>query len=203
MVMKPEPLAAALRHARGLAPGAAAILLSAQGLPLTQERAAALSRRESLILVCGRYEGVDDRLCEEEIAEEISIGDYVLSGGEVAAMVVIDAVARLLPGVLGSPASAARDSFVDGLLEHPHYTRPAVFAGRAVPEVLKSGDHQRIARWRKEASLWRTLAQRPELLRGRPLDEDERAILRGMRAILEEILPPEVPRKPPHRPPER
>lgn len=197
MVMKPEPLAAALRHARRAAPGAEAILLSAQGLPLTQERVVEFSRRGALILVCGRYEGVDDRLCEEEIAEEISIGDYILSGGEVAAMAVIDAVVRLLPGVLGNPDSAARDSFADGLLEHPHYTRPAVFEGRAVPEVLQSGDHRRIARWRKEASLWRTLVHRPDLLRGRPLEDEEREILRGMQATLEEILPPEDPRQPP------
>lgn len=190
MVIKPGPLAAALDHARRLAPEASVILLSAQGRRLTQEVALELSRRAGLVLVCGRYEGVDDRLCEEAIPEEISIGDYVLSGGEVAAMVVIDAVARLLPGVLGSPESAARDSFADGLLEHPHYTRPAVFAGRAVPEVLTSGDHRRIARWRKEASLWRTLVHRPDLLRGRPLDAEEREILSGMQETLAGILPP-------------
>ncbi len=196
MVMKPEPLAAAIRHAKCLAPEAAVILLSAQGRRLTQQEVLELSRRRSLVLVCGRYEGVDDRLCEQEIGEEISIGDYVLSGGEVAAMVVIDAVARLLPGVLGSPDSAARDSFADGLLEHPHYTRPALFAGRAVPEVLKSGDHGRIERWRKEASLWRTLAHRPDLLIGRTLDPEERGILRAMQETLAAILGPreEAPR---------
>ena len=167
MVMKPEPLAAAIRHAQGMAPNARTILMSPQGRVFNQAVARELAEGVGLILVCGRYEGVDDRLCRELITDEISIGDYVLTGGEIAAMAVIDAVTRLVPGVLGGEDSAERDSFSDGLIEHPHYTRPPVFEGAAVPEVLLSGHHAHIERWRLEASLLRTLVNRPDLLQQR------------------------------------
>jgi tRNA (guanine37-N1)-methyltransferase len=184
MVMKPEPLAGAIRSARQTAPGARTILMSPQGRVFTQAVAAELAAQKGLILVCGRYEGVDDRLCQELIAEELSIGDYVLTGGEVAAMAVIDAVTRLIPGVLGGAGSAEHDSFSDGLLEHAHYTRPPVFEGEAVPGVLLSGHHLEIERWRRESSLMRTFVNRPDLLAGRDLKTEEAEILRRWQARL-------------------
>lgn len=155
------------------------ILLAAAGTPFAHPVAVRLAREESLLLVCGRYEGLDDRI-GGWIDEELSIGDYVLSGGELAALVVIDAVARLLPGALGNAESAADESFGDGLLEYPHYTRPASFRGLDVPPVLLGGDHGAIARWRREQALARTLSRRPDLLDRAPLDDADRAFLRSL-----------------------
>ncbi len=178
MVMKPEPLAAAIEHVA--ADGAPRrILLAARGVPFAQAKAGELARLPSLLFVCGRYEGVDERIAPL-VDEEISIGDYVLSGGELAALVVLDAVVRLVPGVLGNEASPTDDSFATGLLEGPQYTRPAAFRGTHVPDVLLSGDHAAIARWRREQALATTLARRPDLLATAPLDDDDRAYLRRL-----------------------
>jgi tRNA (guanine37-N1)-methyltransferase len=178
MVMKPEPLVAAIEHVSA-ADAPHRVLLSARGGRFTQERALALAGERALLLVCGRYEGVDERV-GRAVDEELSIGDYVLSGGEVAALVVIDAVARLVPGVLGNAASPADDSYTTGLLEHPQYTRPEEFRGERVPDVLLSGDHAAIGRWRREESLRLTLARRPDLLAHAPLDDADRAFLRSL-----------------------
>jgi tRNA (guanine37-N1)-methyltransferase len=166
MVMKPEPLVEAVEAVVGAkgARAARVLLMSPQGERLTQEKAKELARESHLAIVCGRYEGVDQRAIELAIDEEISIGDYVLSGGEAAAMVVIEAVSRFVPGVLGNPASVETESFQQSLLEGPQYTRPPEYRGLAVPEVLRSGDHAKIARWRAEASLARTKQRRPDLL---------------------------------------
>jgi tRNA (guanine37-N1)-methyltransferase len=188
MVMKPEPLAAAIRHAQQTAPEARTILMTPQGRVFNQARARELAGLKGLILVCGRYEGVDDRLCHDLISDELSVGDYVLTGGEIAAMAVIDAVTRLIPGVLGGEDSAARDSFSDGLLEHAHYTRPPVFEGAGVPQVLLSGHHGNIERWRLESSLMRTLVNRPDLLQERALTAEEAEILRRWHAHLAELI---------------
>ena len=174
MILKPEPLAGAIEalRATGSAP-AHVILLGPAGRRFNQVVAREMARRPHLVLVCGRYEGVDERVSEQLVDEELSIGDYVLTGGEPAALVVADAVTRLLPGVLGDEDAAARDSFARGLLEHPQYTRPEVFRGAAVPEVLRSGDHGRIARWRTLMSLWRTWQRRPDLLETADLTPEE------------------------------
>jgi tRNA (guanine37-N1)-methyltransferase len=178
MVMKPEPLVAAIEHvAAEDAPRR--ILLAARGARFTQAKASELAACASLLFVCGRYEGVDERVAAL-VDEELSIGDYVLSGGELAALVVLDAVVRLIPGVLGNEASPVDDSFATGLLEGPQYTRPAEFRGARVPDVLLSGDHAAIARWRREQALRTTLARRPDLLDTAPLDDADRAFLRGL-----------------------
>ena len=175
MLMKPEPLFAAVEDVQGQAPERGPIvLLTPQGRLFDQEVAAELARHDRLILICGHYEGVDARVHEHLAADEISIGDYVLSGGELAAMVVVDAVVRQIPGALGSPLSSADDSFAHGLLEHPQYTRPADFRGMDVPEVLLSGNHGEIARWRREQSLLRTARRRPDLLARADLTDEER-----------------------------
>lgn len=153
------------------------IYLSPQGAKLDHEKVIELSQYESLILVCGRYEGVDERLIVAEIDEELSIGDYVLSGGELASMIVIDSVSRVLPGVLGHKDSAVEDSFVNGLLDYPQYTRPESFQGESVPEVLMSGDHEKIRRWRLKQSLGRTWLRRPELLKNLELDLEQQTLL--------------------------
>ena len=176
MILKPEPLAAAidaLRAAGSAEAPARVILLGPAGRRFTQAVADELVRRPHLVLVCGRYEGVDERVSEQLVDEELSIGDYVLTGGEPAALVVADAVTRLLPGVLGDEDAPAHDSFARGLLEHPQYTRPEVFRGAAVPDVLRSGDHGRIARWRTLMSLWRTWQRRPDLLETADLTPEE------------------------------
>ena len=176
MVMKPEPVVAALE---ALGTGASRpwrILLSPQGRLFTHALAQTLAARPEVALVCGRYEGVDDRV-RAFVDEEVSIGDFILSGGEVAALVVIDAVSRLVPGVLGSEESAAVESFSDGLLEYPHYTRPPLFRDLAVPAVLSSGDHGAIARWRRQEALRRTFERRPDLLARAALSDDDRAFL--------------------------
>ena len=181
MVMAVEPLRSTIRAAKSAARGAAgsprASLLSPQGRLLDQAAVKELARREELILVCGRYEGIDERLIELEIDEEWSIGDYVLSGGELAAAVLIDAVTRLMPGVLGDEQSAQQDSFMDGLLDCQHYTRPEEYEGLAVPPVLLSGDHGAIERWRKKQSLGRTWLRRPDLLEELALDTESEALL--------------------------
>jgi tRNA (guanine37-N1)-methyltransferase len=177
MVMAVEPLRSTIRAARQKADRAKVALLSPQGRPLDQESVRKLAQREELILVCGRYEGVDERLIELEIDEEWSIGDYVLSGGELAAAVIVDAVLRLQPGVLGGGQSAEQDSFSDGLLDCQHYTRPEEIEGLVVPPVLLSGDHGAIERWRRKQSLGRTWLRRPELLEGKELDEESKALL--------------------------
>jgi tRNA (guanine37-N1)-methyltransferase len=188
MVMKPEPLAAAIRTAKQTAPSARTILMTPQGRMFNQAIAWELAAEEGLILVCGRYEGVDDRLYIDLIADELSIGDYVLTGGEIAAMAVVDAVTRLVPGVLGGEDSAERDTFSNGLLEHGHYTRPPEFEGAEVPPVLLSGHHRHIERWRLESSLLRTLVNRPDLLKERPLTGEEAGILRRWHRDLAELI---------------
>jgi tRNA (guanine37-N1)-methyltransferase len=178
MVMKAEPLLRAVEHVR-VARGEpdAVVLLSPQGRRFCQREAERLSRLRHVVLLCGRYEGIDERVRELAATEELSIGDYVLSGGELAALVVVDAVSRLVPGVVGDEQSVAQDSFSRGLLDHPHYTRPAEIAGRRVPDVLLSGHHEEVRRWRLRAALQRTLERRPELLEDAPLDGEERALL--------------------------
>ena len=182
MVMKPEPVFAAVETVLDGEEGVPVILLSPQGRLFTQALAAELARHPRVVLVCGRYEGIDERVREHLISDEISIGDYVLSGGELAAMVVIEAVSRLLPGALGDPAAIFEDSHVRGLLEYPHYTRPAVFRDWAVPEVLRSGDHAAVARWRREQALRRTWERRPDLLEGAQLTSEDRQLLARLRA---------------------
>ncbi|HYB94780.1 MAG TPA: tRNA (guanosine(37)-N1)-methyltransferase TrmD [Vicinamibacterales bacterium] len=175
MVMKPEPFfsaLAAIRERRGVPD--AVILLTPAGERFTQAGAQRLSAHGHLVFLCGRYEGIDERVREALASEEISIGDYVLSGGEVPALVVIDAVARLIPGVVGDDQSVAADSFTRGLLDYPHYTRPAEYEGRQVPDVLLSGHHAEIRRWRRETALRRTVERRPDLLATAQLDADER-----------------------------
>jgi len=178
MVMKPEPVFAAVEAVLGDALGVVpVILLTPQGRVFTQQVARELSAHPRLALICGRYEGIDERVREHLATDEISIGDYVLTGGELPALVVIDAVARQIPGVLGDMNASGHDSHAAGLLEHPHYTRPAEFRGWQVPDVLTSGDHARIAAWRREQSLLRTLRRRPDLLLRADLSDEERELL--------------------------
>lgn len=162
MVLKPEPIFAAVEALR--TESSRVILMSPQGRVFRQSMARELAQLEHIILLCGHYEGVDERVRDHLVDQEISIGDYILTGGEIAAMVVVDVVVRLLPGVLGGETSAQEESFAEGLLEHPQYTRPAAFRGWSVPQVLLSGDHAAVQRWRREQSLKRTLDRRPELL---------------------------------------
>ncbi|MES1945877.1 tRNA (guanine-N(1)-)-methyltransferase [Salinisphaera sp. C84B14] len=180
MVMQGPPLAATLERvkaARGH--GVPVIMPSPQGQPFDQRQAQALAEGEGFVLVCGRYEGIDQRFVDAYVDKELSVGDVVLSGGELPAMMIIDAVARLLSGVLGDSRSAAQDSFVNGLLDHPHYTRPPRFAGRDVPDVLLSGDHARIERWRAQQALGATWRRRPDLLARCELDAAQKALLDG------------------------
>jgi tRNA (guanine37-N1)-methyltransferase len=203
MVLKPEPLAEAVEHlqlaptAERAAQGETVILLSAQGKKFSQATARALAQAQRVVLLCGRYEGVDERISELVADQELSIGDYVLSGGELAAAVVLDATMRLVPGVLGNDASSENESFgpadgrlqstglnsthgAGGLLDYPHYTRPAEFRGLAVPEVLSSGNHEQIRRWRREQALAKTLRNRPDLLRDADLSAEDRSFLRAL-----------------------
>lgn len=178
MVMKIEPLRDAILAAKAkLGADTKVVYLSPQGRQLTQQGAEELHGHGKLILLAGRYEGVDERLIEEHVDEEWSIGDYVLSGGELAAMVIMDSVIRLVPGVLGHNLSAVEDSFVDGLLDCPHYTRPEVYGDKPVPEVLLSGNHEKIRRWRLKQALGRTWHRRPDLLSQRALNKEEQALL--------------------------
>lgn len=181
MVMKPGPISRALDSVDRTKGRSLVVLLTPQGRQLNQALAWELSRTEQLILVCGRYEGVDERIRTGCAEMELSIGDYVLSGGEIAAMVVIDAVSRLVPGVLGGEKSTQQDSFEDGLLEYPQYTRPRVFRNREVPEILLSGDHEKIRVWRRTESLRRTLERRPDLLEKAKLTEEDKRILAKLR----------------------
>jgi tRNA (guanine37-N1)-methyltransferase len=181
MVMKVEPIARAIAWAKSEDPSAWTIYLTPQGKPFDQEKARDLSSRPHLILLCGRYEGVDERVRELCINEEISIGDYVLTGGELAAMVIIDAVSRLLPGVLGSAQSAEDDSFTNALLEYPQYTRPVDFEGRRVPEILLSGNHAAISLWRRKEALKRTALRRPDLLAKARLTRKDEELLEEIR----------------------
>ena len=173
MVLKVEPLAACLEAVLVDRPGTHIILTSPTGRPLTQAVVSELAANDSLTIICGRYEGIDERVRQLFPLDEISLGDFVLTGGELAAMTLVDAVSRLVPGVLGSDESAPADSFANGLLEHPHYTRPPEFRGYAVPEPLLSGNHAVIARWRRQQSLRTTLVRRPDLLQDAPLDQDD------------------------------
>jgi tRNA (guanine37-N1)-methyltransferase len=188
MVMKPEPIFAAVEEVLGAPPRCPLILLSPQGRVFNQRIAAELAsagplspgQPRRLGLLCGRYEGIDERVRQHLVTDEISIGDYVITGGELAALVVIDAVTRFIPGVLGDPDGALDDSHASGLLEYPHYTRPPEFRGWRVPEVLLSGDHGRIARWRRQQSLLRTWQRRPDLLQSAPLTEEDRKFLQKL-----------------------
>jgi len=186
MVMKPEPIFAAVESVLGIAGegkkgimrlGVPVILLSPQGRLFSQEIARQLAQHQRIVLICGRYEGVDERVREYLVTDEISIGDYVLSGGEIPAMVIVEAVTRLIPGVLGDPGATFEDSHAEGLLEYPHYTRPPVFRGWGVPEVLLSGDHARIVKWRREQALKRTWERRPDLLARARLNQADREFL--------------------------
>lgn len=178
MLMMVQPLRDAIHAAKSAAgEGARTVYLSPQGRRLDQAGVKHLAGYEKLIFVCGRYEGIDERVIETEIDEEWSVGDYVLSGGELAAMIVMDAVIRLVPGALGHELSAEQDSFVDGLLDCPHYTRPEVFEGRAVPEVLMSGNHEQIRRWRLKQALGRTWLRRPDLLERVELNKEQQKLL--------------------------
>jgi len=178
MVMKAEPLMRAvgeIRETRGTPDSV--VLLSPQGRTFTQGEAERLARLEHIVMLCGRYEGIDERVRDMVAAEEISIGDYVLSGGELAALVIVDAVSRLVPGVVGDEQSVAQDSFSRGLLDYPHYTRPVEIAGHRVPDVLLSGHHADVRRWRRKAALVRTLERRPDLMATATFDEEDRALL--------------------------
>jgi tRNA (guanine37-N1)-methyltransferase len=178
MVLKPEPFFRAVEHiARERGAPAAVILPTPQGRPFTHAEAVRLSGLDHVVVLCGRYEGIDERVREAVATEEISVGDYVLTGGELAALVVLDAVARLLPGAVGDEQSVEQDSFVRGVLDCPHYTRPAEFRGLRVPEVLLSGHHAEIRRWRQREALRRTLERRPDLLETARLDAEERLVL--------------------------
>ena len=191
MLMKPEPIFAAVESVLGAPPSCPIILLTPQGRTFSQKIAeelatgglpfpqAALQTRR-LALLCGRYEGIDERVRQHLVTDEISIGDYVITGGELAALIVIDAVARFIPGVLGDPDGAYDDSHASGLLEYPHYTRPAEFRGWRIPDILASGDHGKIARWRREQALQRTWQRRPDLLQSAPLSEADRKYLRRL-----------------------
>ncbi len=173
MVMKPEPVFEAVESVLGPEPSCPVILLTPQGRVFNHAVAEELVQHNRIALLCGRYEGVDERIREGLVSDEISIGDYVLTGGELPAMILIDAVSRLIPGVLGDPDGAADDSHATGLLEYPHYTRPPEFRGQAVPEVLLSGDHGKIEQWRREQSLLRTLKRRPDLLKSAALSKSD------------------------------
>jgi tRNA (guanine37-N1)-methyltransferase len=180
MIMAAPPLQAAIEHAQANCPAAKLIYLSPQGTPLTHALVQQLAQQPGLILLCGRYEGIDERILQHNDISEIAIGDFVVSGGELPAMMLIDAVLRLLPGVLGDAQSAVEDSFADGLLDCPHYTRPIEFQNMAVPEVLRSGNHGLIAQWRLTQSLKRTLARRPDLLAARALTPQESRLLQAI-----------------------
>jgi tRNA (guanine37-N1)-methyltransferase len=180
MVMKPEPLFEAVESVLGTPPACPVIMLTPQGRVFNQKIAAQLAAQPRIALICGRYEGIDERIRQGLVTDQISIGDYVLTGGELPALILIDALSRLLPGVLGDPDGATDDSHASGLLEYPHYTRPPEFRGQTVPEVLLSGDHGKIARWRREQALLRTLEQRPDLLPNAPLTAADKKFLKSL-----------------------
>lgn len=190
MVMKPEPVFEAVESVLGLGPAQPVdipvILLTPQGRVFTQRVAEELSRHGRIALLCGRYEGVDERIREHLVTDEVSVGDYVLTGGELPALLMIDAVARLIPGVLGDPTGAEDDSHSMGLLEYPHYTRPPEFRGWQVPEVLLSGDHGKIEKWRREQALMRTFLKRPDMLEKAELSEEDQRIVQHLRSNVKE-----------------
>ncbi len=191
MVMKPEPVFEAVESVMGHAPlqttgqPVPIILLTPQGRVFTQRIAEELSQHERIAMICGRYEGVDERIREHLVTDEISIGDYVLTGGELPAMILIDAVSRLIPGVLGDPTGAEDDSHSMGLLEYPHYTKPGEFRGWKVPEVLQSGNHAKIDKWRREQSLLRTLKKRPDMLEKAELSDEDRKLAASLPSKVE------------------
>jgi tRNA (guanine37-N1)-methyltransferase len=190
MVMKPEPVFEALETvleiSSGARPGLPIILLTPQGRVFTQRVAEELSRHERIALLCGRYEGVDERIREHLVTDEISVGDYVLTGGELPALLVIDAVSRLIPGVLGDPTGAQDDSHSMGLLEYPHYTKPAQFRGWKVPDILLSGDHGKIEKWRREQALIRTFKKRPDMIEKAELSNEEKKIIERLKSNVNE-----------------
>jgi len=181
MLMKAGPLAACIEEVRSRRPFSTVVMTSPQGRRLTHKVAAELAERDGLIIICGRYEGIDERIRQLFVEDDISIGDYVLSGGEIAAMAIVDTVTRLVPGVLGSDESAGSDSFCDGLLEYPQYTRPPEFRGVKVPDALLSGNHELIRKWRRRESLRKTRRLRPDLLEGMPLSREDLALLAEIR----------------------
>ena len=181
MVMKVEPVFAAVESVLGLAPHCPVIMLTPQGRVFNQKMAFELVQYPHIALLCGRYEGIDERIREHLVSDEISIGDYVLTGGELPALILIDAISRLLPGVLGDPGGAMDDSHASGLLEYPHYTRPPEYNGWGVPEILLSGDHAKIEKWRREQSLRRTLERRPDLLDNAPLSDTDRSAIKKIK----------------------
>lgn len=181
MVMKPEPIARAVATLKEKSPDARVLLMTPQGKQFTQAHAQRLANEQGLIFLCGRYEGFDERVRQSLVDEEFSLGDFVLTGGELPAMVIVDAIARYLPGVLGNSGSAETDSFSDGLLEYPQYTRPADFNGMLVPDILLSGDHGKIASWRRRQQLLRTLQRRPDLLDLAQLSDEDLCILEELR----------------------
>ncbi|MGQ0697870.1 MAG: tRNA (guanosine(37)-N1)-methyltransferase TrmD [Panacagrimonas sp.] len=186
MVMQAEPLALAIEAAKaGIGPETKVVMMSPQGEHMNQQWLQRLSGEAGLIVLCGRYEGVDERLVASEVDVELSLGDFVLSGGELAAMVLIDGIARLLPGVLGHAESAGQDSFSNGLLDHPHYSRPEIWREQAVPEILMSGNHAHMARWRLKQALGRTWLRRPDLLEKLELDAEQQSLLREFVAELQ------------------
>ena len=188
MVMKPEPLAGAIREAKGRHPEAHTLLLTPQGRLFDHGLAVELAGCSGLILICGRYEGIDERVCQEFVDEELSIGDYVLTGGELAAMVVIDTVSRLIPGALGNEQSAEEDSFSTGLLKCPQYTRPRFFESAEVPEILLSGKHAAVKQWRRQASVVRTFLKRPDLLLDELLRAEDIEFLEKLQKDIETII---------------
>ncbi|HEY5158331.1 MAG TPA: tRNA (guanosine(37)-N1)-methyltransferase TrmD [Anaerolineales bacterium] len=187
MVMKVEPVFAAVEGVLGPTPLCPVILLTPQGRVFNQKVAFELVQHPQIALLCGRYEGIDERIREHLVSDEISIGDYVLTGGELPALILIDAISRLLPGVLGDPDGAMDDSHASGLLEYPHYTRPPEYRGWGVPEILLSGDHLKIEKWRREQSLRRTLKRRPDLLENAPLRDTDHKVLKKIKGEEETI----------------
>lgn len=188
MVLKPEPLTGAIKAAKEKCPGGRVVYMSPQGRPFNQAVARELADSDGLIFICGRYEGIDERICDTLVDDEISVGDYVLTGGELPAMVVADAVLRLIPGVLGGEDSAEKETFSEGLVEHAQYTRPAVFEGASVPDVLLSGNHAAIEKWRHETSIIRTLLKRPDMIEERGVSKEEKAmIVRWCEAVKEKF----------------
>jgi tRNA (guanine37-N1)-methyltransferase len=181
MIMKPEPVVAGIRELRKLMKKPAVLLMTPQGKLFSQSIAEELAEKESLVIVCGRYEGIDERI-RAFVDDEISIGDYIVSGGETAAMVIIDSVTRLIPGVIGADSHSCGESFYNGLLEYPQYTRPRVFEGIETPEVLLEGHHEKIRRWRKKMALAKTMAKRPDLLRNRTWTVEEKELLREIQS---------------------
>ncbi len=183
MVMKPEPIFAAIEDRLGAPPDCPVVLLTPQGRKFSQKIAIELAANKRIALLCGRYEGVDERVRQHLVTDEISIGDYVLTGGELPALILIDALSRLIPGVLGDPGGPVDDSHASGLLEYPHYTRPPEFRGMKVPEMLLSGDHRKIARWRRQQALLRTIQRRPDMLEKFELTEEDKKYLSNLDAL--------------------